>query len=1244
MIRLMLDRKKMKVKALAVGMSAALLLPCTPVTVFSEENYAIQENGVNMQGEAPAQTPEANVPSSTVSPVQETPAAAAGTTTVQETPAAAAGTTTAQETPAAATEEGGTKEETPAASAEGGTTEGESAAATEEGGTKEETPAASAEGGTTEGESAAATEEGGTKEETPAASAEEGTTEGETAAETEEGGTKEETPAAAAEEGTTEGETAAATEEGGTKEETPAASAEEGTTEGESASETAEGSSEQVAPAAAEAPVAVAPAAAETPATAETSAAPAEAPAAAETPVAAAPAPVQEITAAAPETGMVVQKKPAASRLDENAPAIVEDADVDEELPSFAGDPNKGAYYYGSKEDKADITDTYIYDDDLLKGDSRTYSAELATMSLSLVNASIGSIRADYPNKSQNLRAFLEDNGFSDFEANQDYQKAPALDTMGVACAHKKITDDGKTYTLLVIAPRSAGYKTEWGGNFDVGTDGDHEGFSNARDIVFTFVRDYIQRYGITGDIKIWTAGGSRGAGVINLVGAELLKNPSGVLGSTVSLDPRNLYCYTFGTPKTADSTQADFAANNETLYAYIHNLSESNDVVGTFVPSEMGFGRYGITTGYTDPNKKEDMLEYLNATSEAMYRVFTHGGDPDTFTPMTVDFEKLLKERKISITPEKKDSYLTGKDQDYYMSLLESTMADVFKNRENYVENYQEPMMRFFGYVYGGSGELGTLFGGVKDSGYMLPTALTMYISVVMESYLNGKSVTADTVADLQEAIGNMDSAIQQMQDEGYAPSQEMLDQYTALKSGLMNAELSLDLLNISWKLAASFYGKAMAAGLNDVKSDALSDDIKAQLASPGDSMAMTKLLSHMLLVDRDQKQSFGLQQLGEQFVHLATTLGNAKSFMTPHYNEVILSWLRTDDPNYQDFERANSAQTTGYRRVFVDQPEGVDVTGTVKDSKGNVVAVFRNGELISRANNWIGITISDEGNWLRLPLDDTYKIDFDISEDTTINVRVSEYSVDTGNEVRVETSDSKYNWQNFAIRPVDSATLVLSAINGNDGVYSLNNGAAYYFDLLRRFFINYDLNGGTLDGNSGTVTEVYDDGTGITLPTPTRDGYRFAYWEGSQYNAGDLYTVIGDHSFRAIWEKIISDPEPDPEPDPDPEPVPGSDPEPSPEPVPGCQPEPVPGCQPDDGCQPIPGSQPASGYQTVSLTQTSVQSQTTPQVRTETLDNSQVTPAKTADTNPIAMWLAIMAASLYATAMILKKRLSLL
>ena len=66
----------------------------------------------------------------------------------------------------------------------------------------------------------------------------------------------------------------------------------------------------------------------------------------------------------------------------------------------------------------------------------------------------------------------------------------------------------------------------------------------------------------------------------------------------------------------------------------------------------------------------------------------------------------------------------------------------------------------------------------------------------------------------------------------------------------------------------------------------------------------------------------------------------------------------------------------------------------------------------------------------------------------------------------------------------------------------------------------ITFDLNGGTLDGKTGTVTRKEKNGTVITLPAPVRDGYTFDYWEGSRYKAGDKYEVKENHTFKAVWK----------------------------------------------------------------------------------------------------------------------------
>ena len=71
----------------------------------------------------------------------------------------------------------------------------------------------------------------------------------------------------------------------------------------------------------------------------------------------------------------------------------------------------------------------------------------------------------------------------------------------------------------------------------------------------------------------------------------------------------------------------------------------------------------------------------------------------------------------------------------------------------------------------------------------------------------------------------------------------------------------------------------------------------------------------------------------------------------------------------------------------------------------------------------------------------------------------------------------------------------------------------------------ISYDLNGGSLNGQTGTVTVEAENGSTIVLPAPTREGYTFDYWQGSRYNAGDKYTVKEDHTFTAQWKQDEKD-----------------------------------------------------------------------------------------------------------------------
>ncbi|MBO4887576.1 MAG: InlB B-repeat-containing protein [Firmicutes bacterium] len=70
--------------------------------------------------------------------------------------------------------------------------------------------------------------------------------------------------------------------------------------------------------------------------------------------------------------------------------------------------------------------------------------------------------------------------------------------------------------------------------------------------------------------------------------------------------------------------------------------------------------------------------------------------------------------------------------------------------------------------------------------------------------------------------------------------------------------------------------------------------------------------------------------------------------------------------------------------------------------------------------------------------------------------------------------------------------------------------------FESFAKGVLTFDLGGETfiIKANIGDVI--------IVPPAPLREGYEFQYWEGSKYYPGDKYTVTGDHTLKAVYEKI--------------------------------------------------------------------------------------------------------------------------
>ena len=60
--------------------------------------------------------------------------------------------------------------------------------------------------------------------------------------------------------------------------------------------------------------------------------------------------------------------------------------------------------------------------------------------------------------------------------------------------------------------------------------------------------------------------------------------------------------------------------------------------------------------------------------------------------------------------------------------------------------------------------------------------------------------------------------------------------------------------------------------------------------------------------------------------------------------------------------------------------------------------------------------------------------------------------------------------------------------------------------------------------------IIERYQAETKISIhEAPSREGYEFLYWKGSEYQPGDKYTVAEDHVFTAQWKNNAKPGDPD-------------------------------------------------------------------------------------------------------------------
>lgn len=260
-----------------------------------------------------------------------------------------------------------------------------------------------------------------------------------------------------------------------------------------------------------------------------------------------------------------------------SAVSITDEITVTYPYYAFIEDPD---YPWETVFDALDETGTINYSDTYFDEPSPGDHPKLRAVSYAVALAGYENQADGYPSdlSSPNPKLYnlLDQLGFSDPES-WDISSEEDGHSMGTTIAHKTLSSGQE---LIVVAPRNYNYMTEWLSNFNVGTAGDHAGFSESASRIVERFNQYITNHNLS-DYKTWAVGYSRGGAVIDLFGKIINKNIA-----NYSMSPEDFYVYTFGAPR------ASIVATN---YVNIHDVKDGNDLLlGYVFPKLWGFYNTG--------------------------------------------------------------------------------------------------------------------------------------------------------------------------------------------------------------------------------------------------------------------------------------------------------------------------------------------------------------------------------------------------------------------------------------------------------------------------------------------------------------------------------------------------------------------------------------------------------------------------------------------------------------------------
>lgn len=337
---------------------------------------------------------------------------------------------------------------------------------------------------------------------------------------------------------------------------------------------------------------------------------------------------------------------------------------------------------------------SFLYDENDFGGSSYIYKHSLSRMSLRLAMSAFSDKSQGYEKQYKNALDLMEKLGLNNIKHNKSYEEKPTTNSVGVIAGSKKIQFENGEHILIAVAVRGGEYGAEWGGNFNIGNGEIHEGFKIARDEVLAFLSDYIKKNTISGNVKIWITGYSRGAAVTNLTAAYLDDNTE-FFGDDVKLTSENIYAYCFESPATVKNLQKNDKYNN------IFNILNRRDIVTMLPMKNWNYSRYGKDYYLPSAQTNIDYPE-LESRMHNVYKTYISENlkkkSPSPRPFYEFSFSWSLANGVHLLGKQSTDPAMTEK----YLNSITDELAEVYASPENYSKNHQEAFVSFGELVIG--------------------------------------------------------------------------------------------------------------------------------------------------------------------------------------------------------------------------------------------------------------------------------------------------------------------------------------------------------------------------------------------------------------------------------------------------------------------------------------------------------------------------------------------------------------